>query len=239
MLCLFLGPLLVSVSFQWYIFLGTRTLARTQGILTQLVFEHSLRIRFKAEGSGDRPATSAAVTPAETPETRSIAEGAGEEADAQSVRTESTAASKGKAKAGPEPPAAEPKKKDNLVGKINTLVTVDLDNIIGGKDFLMCGKYQRRKFFNIRSSAKLPPIVLQVPVELGVSIVFLYIVLGWRSVRLLLWKSAQVLQLLISAPWWDLRVSWFCYPLRDTLQLRCRAFKLRKWRRYEATSALV
>ena len=156
MLCLFLGPLLVSVSFQWYIFLGTRTLARTQGILTQLVFEHSLRIRFKAEGSGDRPATSAAVTPAESPETRSIAEGAGEDADAESVRTESTAASKGKAKAGPEP-AAEPKKKDNLVGKINTLVTVDLDNIIGGKDFLMCGKYQQRKSLTSDQVLNCPP----------------------------------------------------------------------------------
>jgi len=148
-LCLFFGPLFASASFQWYAYLVTRTLAHIQGILTQLVFEHSLRIRFKAEGSSDLPAASAAATPRETPETRSIAEGADEEADVQTVRTESTAASKSKAKAGPELPAPEPKKKDNLVGKINTLVTVDLDNATSAKDFLMVGKYQSPRFLKI------------------------------------------------------------------------------------------
>ena len=50
-LALFLGPVFVSICFQWYIYMGTRALARTQGIITELVFEHSLRIRFKAESS--------------------------------------------------------------------------------------------------------------------------------------------------------------------------------------------
>ncbi|KAF9480291.1 multidrug resistance-associated ABC transporter [Pholiota conissans] len=141
-LALFLGPMLVSVSFQWYIYMGTRALARTQGIITELVFEHSLRIRFKAESSKDKEsAPSQAVTPADTPDTGSIdGSTAAESADAESTQSRSTAA-KGKGKAEPSPAGEgsekEAKKKDNLIGKINTLVTVDIDNIVESKDFLM------------------------------------------------------------------------------------------------------
>ena len=134
---LFMGPLLVSICFQWYIYVGTKVLAQTQGILTELVFEHSLRIRFKAETSGDKDRTpSQAVTP-DTASTDDATVAEGE--DAESTRSESTAA-KGKAKSDPAPAAEAPKeakKKDNLVGKINTLVTVDVDNVTGAKDFLM------------------------------------------------------------------------------------------------------
>ncbi|KAK0192591.1 hypothetical protein F5146DRAFT_1102469 [Armillaria mellea] len=46
---LFIGPLMTSVSSDWYIFISTRCLVRAEGIITQLVFEHALRIRAKAE----------------------------------------------------------------------------------------------------------------------------------------------------------------------------------------------
>jgi hypothetical protein len=155
---LFFGPLFVSICFQWYIYIGTWVLARTQGILTELVFEHSLRIRFKAESSGDgarrTPTASGAATPADgasevgdiDDDDSNTVEGGSE---AGSTRTDSTAVKgKGKAKVAAAPSPApvqsaapeEDKKKDNLIGKINTLVTVDIDNIIGGKDFLMLGK---------------------------------------------------------------------------------------------------
>lgn len=115
-------------------------------MLTELVFEHSLRIRFKAEtsGEGEKESVSIAATPPpETIGSESV-EGSsnGDSNETQSVQTESTAA-KGKAKETSPPnaatgaPAPEVKKKDNLVGKINTLVTVDVDNIINAKDFLM------------------------------------------------------------------------------------------------------
>ena len=38
---------------QWYIFTATRMLVHTEGLLTQLIFEHSLRLRMKAEVSGN------------------------------------------------------------------------------------------------------------------------------------------------------------------------------------------
>jgi len=40
---------------QYYMFVVTRTLARAEALVTELVFEHSLRIRLKAETSNDSP----------------------------------------------------------------------------------------------------------------------------------------------------------------------------------------
>ncbi|KAF8803433.1 multidrug resistance-associated ABC transporter [Phlegmacium glaucopus] len=140
-LCLFIGPIVLSISSQWYLFMSTRAHACTESLLTQLVFEHSLRIRFKAEGSTeDSPSESQSV------EGSTIFEGS----DTQSDTTSST---KGEEKKG--------HKRDNLIGRINTLVTVDLDNVGAAKDFLMVG--------------------LQVPLELCLAVIFLYVVLGWSA----------------------------------------------------------
>lgn len=135
----------MSICFQWYIFLGTRTLARTQGILTELIFEHSLRIRFKAESSGGEgrtPSPSTAVTPVPASESGSIDSetAGGDDGQSSTAYSESSAAAKGKGKADPAESAKEAKKKDNLIGKINTLVTVDVDNITNAKDILMLGQ---------------------------------------------------------------------------------------------------
>ncbi|KAL9711361.1 hypothetical protein Ac2012v2_005906 [Leucoagaricus gongylophorus] len=48
---LFCGPMMMSFGRQWYIFIATRMLVHTEGLLTQLIFEHSLRLRMKAEVS--------------------------------------------------------------------------------------------------------------------------------------------------------------------------------------------
>ncbi|KAJ7497652.1 hypothetical protein FB451DRAFT_240230 [Mycena latifolia] len=48
-LLMFLGPIMSSLAFQWYIFISTHIMAQTTAIITQLVFEHALRIRVKAE----------------------------------------------------------------------------------------------------------------------------------------------------------------------------------------------
>jgi len=100
-LCIFVGPLIRVLVFQWYIFIAKRTLVRTEALLTQLVFEHSLRIRLKADVTDDK----------------SIAD------DSSSTKD-------------------VPKEKDgaNLIGKINNLVTSDLNNITEGRDFLVVGE---------------------------------------------------------------------------------------------------
>ena len=127
--------------------MGTRALALTEGLLTQLVFEHSLRIRFKAEGSKENGhSTVQSASPIVTPDTQSV-EGNTTPEGSDTLSDTTTSSTKGKGKADPSATkSAAPKdekkeeKKDNLVGKINTLVTVDLENVVGAKDFLMVGK---------------------------------------------------------------------------------------------------
>ena len=140
---------------------------RTEGLLTQLVFEHSLRIRSKAETSNGEVGRDN-LTFVDTPDSEHITEGtatdsksderASESSEASttvsldsSTDFNSTAESHIKGKDRDDPPilksdAKQPTKvkKDaqNLVGKINNLVTTDLENIIDGRDFLLVGMLQ-------------------------------------------------------------------------------------------------
>jgi hypothetical protein len=164
---LLVGPIFKSIVFQWYIFIATRTLARTEGLLTQLVFEHSLRIRLKAESSREKSddMDQDNVTVVGTPDSASIAESPTSNGNDESSSATTTAASreptsdssssskksspKGKAKPSPpSTPKATGKAKDdsNLIGKINNLVTTDLSNIVEARDFLLLGKGKPCKF---------------------------------------------------------------------------------------------
>lgn len=120
--------------------MATRALACADGLLTQLVFEHSLRIRFKAERSReDDPPT----VPVDTSEAQSVEGSTPMEASStQPDAATDSNAKKGKAKADDSTAksAGRKEKKDNLIGKINTLVTVDLKNIVSARDFLMVSK---------------------------------------------------------------------------------------------------
>lgn len=158
-----------SICWQFYIYIATRVLALTEILVTQLVFEHSLRIRFKAEtskGSDSRPVTrtpSRAESPVGSTNTEgapsdtanpdseasSIADSTAREASEAStvaVRepSASTSAStlkgtvkvKANQKGSELPKEEEQKGSGNLVGKINNLVTTDLNNIVAARDFL-------------------------------------------------------------------------------------------------------
>ncbi|KAG1757959.1 hypothetical protein EDB19DRAFT_1936472 [Suillus lakei] len=153
---LFLGPLMGSLACQWYIYIATRALVHTEGILTQLVFEHALRIRMKAELPDDGKKSGESTVPS-TPDSASVAgsstaaadestDGSGDEtlqASAETMSTSSTKKGKQKSQDVKEDLDSSSKKHssaDNLVGKINNLVTTDLGNITDGRDFLMVGK---------------------------------------------------------------------------------------------------
>jgi len=140
-------------------------------MITQLVFEHALRIRMKSEPSESSSSPSQPSTSAPTPDTASVAESTfGHSPDGTDV-TEGTSttlasevtpseADKASVK-GEKKPAGE--KGGNLVGKINNLVSTDLNNIIDGRDFLM--------------------IAVACPIQIILCIVFLYTILGWRYVN--------------------------------------------------------
>ena len=148
-----MGPIVRNLCFQWYIFIATRTLVRTEGLLTQLIFEHSLRIRLKAEASSEKieddnltvigTQDSESVTETTSVDSNSLTgETASQSSQASTHDSQST--SNGPAKArGPSTlesdtkSVTKDKKEDqNLIGKINNLVTADLGNIVEGRDFL-------------------------------------------------------------------------------------------------------
>ncbi|CDO77193.1 hypothetical protein BN946_scf184747.g6 [Trametes cinnabarina] len=175
---LFLGPILGALAIQYYVFNTTRMLVRTEAIITQLVFDHALRIRMKSESS-ESPSASRVTTAVHTPDNASVAEETtgehasgsasnGSEDETLRASTASVASSKadkkGKhakkedhkpAQAGSGPSSG------NLIGRINNLVTTDLSNLVDGRDFLF--------------------VILYAPAQIIISIVFLYEILGWSA----------------------------------------------------------
>ncbi|KZV91873.1 hypothetical protein EXIGLDRAFT_675729 [Exidia glandulosa HHB12029] len=146
---LFLGPFLSSLVFECYAFVATRMLVQAESILTQLVFEHALRIRMKEEtlhtdvereSELESSISSEAVPAVKTVRTGSTTEG-----------------SNGQTKV----PSSTARNADNLVGKINNLVTTDLNNIVEARDFLF--------------------LVIYCPLQIIICVWFLYEVLGAAS----------------------------------------------------------
>ncbi|KAH7929355.1 P-loop containing nucleoside triphosphate hydrolase protein [Leucogyrophana mollusca] len=172
---LFLGPTVGSLAIQWYTFLATRVLVRTEGTITQLVFEHALRIRMKAElpddsrNSGEPATVSSPDTPSITQRRTAAQEGpdgsddemthASSASDSSSPLRMATLKTKDTKSAREDDDNQMPKSSaDNLVGKMNNLVTTDLTNIIEGRDFLF--------------------LVLYIPLQTALCIWFLYGILG-------------------------------------------------------------
>lgn len=176
---------------------------RAEAIITQLVFEHALRIRVKAETTDSAAGAKAIDSTPTTPDSASIAEhspqSSGDEgtlhtsstsdqsreastattlhaSSASTTSSGSVAGKKGKkggkdaqaakdAEAAKEEESAKSGDGSNLVGRINNLVTTDLENIVDARDFLW--------------------IIVYIPVQIALCIVFLYQVLGWRLVFVL------------------------------------------------------
>ncbi len=175
----------MSACFLSKIYFKTRLLVRCEAIVTQLVFEHALRIRMKAEAHSTTPTpstpseASAPATPGDVtpPDTEHATDGstdtettlhspASSEGDAHSRDTtlkDSSASVKSTddSKKGKETAPVDPEAK-NLVGKINNLVTTDLQNIVDSRDFIRLAVY--------------------TPVSVILCVGFLYVILGWRYV---------------------------------------------------------
>lgn len=163
---------------------------RAQGMVTQLVFEHSLRIRVKAETSSEDGGHGSASTLVGTPETESVAEstadtgqtvvsegtavgGNSNDNGAETPRQTSGNGGKKNGKSAQSPSAAKDIKKagtttttatsskGNFIGKLNNLVTTDLQNIVGARDFQV--------------------VLVQIPLMFVIGVWFLYGVLGWSA----------------------------------------------------------
>ena len=140
-------------------------------MLTQLVFEHSLRIRLKAEASNEE--NEGTITVVGTPDSASATEegtvigsnsdeGASEpyqvltavsREESRDSSSDSSSTSKGRVKgknkdhpsplrSDSKPTAKDKKEAQNLIGKINNLVTTDLAYIVDGRDCLLISTLQ-------------------------------------------------------------------------------------------------
>ena len=126
----------------------------------------------KSEPSESSPSPSQPSTRAATPDTASVAElHSGPSPDRTVVAegssatpaSEATPSETVKASVKGEEKKAAVERGKNLVGKINNLVSTDLNNIVDGRDFLM--------------------IVVACPIQIALCIVFLYTIMGWRCVK--------------------------------------------------------
>ncbi|TFK19880.1 ATP-binding cassette transporter [Coprinopsis marcescibilis] len=182
---LFIGPFIGSVASQWYTFNSCRIVARVESILTQLLFDHSLRIRVKAEAPDSKEPGTAVTLPPHSPTPPNAGDRQGylsesEETLHENDATETTllvepsegarapvdgegsgdAASK-IAKSKSEGECGEGSSAKNLVGKINNMVATDVGNIAEAGDFLY--------------------LVLYIPLQIALCILFLYYLLGWSA----------------------------------------------------------
>jgi len=97
----------------------TRSLVRTEGIITQLIFEHALRIRVKAETPEEEKIPESPTTP----DNLSVANEEGSEGDSQddTIRASTASVTSSTTKPAKESePAKSSSKSANLVGKACT-----------------------------------------------------------------------------------------------------------------------
>ena len=72
----------------------------------------------------------------------------------------------------------------NLVGKMNNLVSTDLENVVSGRDILLLGLSSlppRPAPFSHLSERNLFPLVLYFPLQVVMCVWFLYNILGWST----------------------------------------------------------
>ncbi|KAF4618966.1 hypothetical protein D9613_010076 [Agrocybe pediades] len=179
-LLLLLGPLTNSIFQHWDGYLQNIILVRIQALLTQLVFNHSLRIRLKADIPTNVPdrsnlnaATQTAVQAVSTDilepdvdishpaaetiiSSNTLEEVISETNDSGEGTSQSALSSRDK-----DSEVSKSKGAENLTGKINNLVTSDISSVGQGDDFVSLFFY--------------------MPLQIGLSIFFLYKILGWSA----------------------------------------------------------
>ncbi|KAI0076652.1 P-loop containing nucleoside triphosphate hydrolase protein [Panus rudis PR-1116 ss-1] len=174
---LFCGPFFGTLTFNGYMYIAKRFLVQVQALLTQLIFDHSLRIRVKAETSESAP-SAAAVTPEASVDPVNVSNQGATSDEAEEEAQESTPRESGgndeSSNSGTEASSSSSKgisasaqdkdtttdKSKNLIGKINNLMTTDVDAVYG------------ETWMNL---------VFFIPTQIGLSVYYLYYLLGWSA----------------------------------------------------------
>ncbi|KAG9104015.1 hypothetical protein FRC06_006095 [Ceratobasidium sp. 370] len=193
-LLLFLGPVVGSIAIERYNFINTRALTQGEGMLTQLLFEHSLRIRMIAETTTSPNPTqesSEIGTPRgelgspgreEQDADGAAAAHAAETSDAETLVASTSAIPTSKDNAQ-ETEGEDQSDSSNLVGKINNLMST-VGVFLSG--YLAGGKLNERSspqdLKNITEGVDFLYVILYAPIQIIVSVIFLYQILGWSAI---------------------------------------------------------
>ncbi|KAF9809990.1 hypothetical protein IEO21_07182 [Rhodonia placenta] len=155
---LFVGPILTVLFISMYLVYCAGILVRVEALVTQLVFTHALRMRVKSEVS-ETPAPQASTASTVAPDDEGTSSAPG-------VQNASTNNTKGKQRASSNAPkqaqlGTASQRSKNFVGRINNLITTDLQSLATGRDVLH--------------------LFVMVPVQTFLCVWFLYSVLGWSA----------------------------------------------------------
>ncbi|KAE9405089.1 P-loop containing nucleoside triphosphate hydrolase protein [Gymnopus androsaceus JB14] len=172
-LWLFFGPLLQTMVSETYLYVGTRQVVHAEAILTEAILEHALRIRVKAETSDKDTGESSTEDDQKTLHSAAPSDAHSRESTLQagsSITRQGSSSTLKKDdtdnKKSSAPPSEEASTKSkvetkNILGKVNNLVTTDMQNITDGRETVR--------------------LIIQVPLQVVLCVLFLYNVLGWSS----------------------------------------------------------
>ncbi|TFK86638.1 P-loop containing nucleoside triphosphate hydrolase protein [Polyporus arcularius HHB13444] len=142
---LLLGSMTVSLAMQFYHYVSTTVVMRTQAVLTQLMYDHSLRMRANCS----KPRSAGKPKPREAVSIAKLIAGA---FDRVMSYVPGTAQAK----------RAQPEETYEDMPAINNLVTTDLKTVTDASTFLWL-------------------VFLETPLQIALSLYFLYQILGWST----------------------------------------------------------
>ncbi|WVQ79115.1 hypothetical protein IAT38_001210 [Cryptococcus sp. DSM 104549] len=194
---LFLGPTLGSLTIQFYIYTATRVLVRCEALLTQLLFDHALRLRMKDVVDDERVKAEqdeeAAAAAADAPlitveEIIDHAPGAPEELrDGSEAGTEGTSSSP--SAAGKAPASGETTEVGSANGSDKDKATTDRkaaadkeankakgQGLAGKINVLMASDIE-----SITEGRDIFLIVVYTPIQFALCVVILYKILSWSA----------------------------------------------------------
>ncbi|KAH0581470.1 hypothetical protein H2248_012549 [Termitomyces sp. 'cryptogamus'] len=155
---LFVAPFASILVMQQYQMVLARATVHLEAILTQLILQHALRIRVVAEGKSELVANTGTHTP--VPSTGQSCSSSGVSSPQPETESGTTAvASESDTKAVPAAASADAQK--SLVGRMNNLISSDLQTITKASEFMQ--------------------VFVAGPIMVILCIAFLYTILGWSA----------------------------------------------------------
>lgn len=121
-----------------------RTIVRAQGVLTQLIFDHALRIRVQGDVKEDSLTQESPASEHPSPEGSSNARGgSSSDVDEETVASSTSFDAKADDQSSETPKQESKPNTANLAGRLNNLVTSDMSNVHGGQGFMLLSMFYR------------------------------------------------------------------------------------------------